>query len=123
MRGVGCREYGLPGCQHGVGLAEVDHRRRQQPQPPVVMLEVLPVDERAAEVQSVLEAAKAVGELRPVLQRLELALRVRVIVADVRPAVRLGDSQRRQQLGYGLRTHRRATVAVERQLLPGRCPV
>ena len=33
MRGMGYREYVLPGCQHGVGLTEVDHRPTLTPYP------------------------------------------------------------------------------------------
>ena len=72
---MGRVEYGLARGQDRVRLPEVDYGRRQQAQAPVVMLVVLPMNELAAEVQGVLEAGEAVGELRPVLQRLELALR------------------------------------------------
>jgi len=54
-----------------------------------MMLVVLPVDKITAEAQTIFDAGEAVGELRPVLERRELALGERVIVGDVRSAVRL----------------------------------
>jgi len=83
----------------------------------MVMLVVLPMKELAAEVQALLVAGESVGELRLVLQRLELAFRKRVVVGDVRPTVGLGNPQRGQELGHGLRTHRRPAIAVDRQLV------
>jgi len=83
------------------------------------MLVVLPVEELAAELQGLFVAGEAVGEVGAVLERLELALGERVVIRDVRPAVRLGDPQRGQKLGHCLRAHRRATVAVDRQLVTG----
>jgi|COG998Drversion2_1049125.scaffolds.fasta_scaffold943365_1 hypothetical protein len=59
---MGRVEHGLPRGQYGLGLPGVDHRRRQQAQPPVVMFVVLPVEELAARVQGVLEASKTVGD-------------------------------------------------------------
>ena len=50
------------------------------------MLEVVPGKKRAAESAGVLDAAEAVGEVRPVLERLELRFRERVVVGDVWPA-------------------------------------
>ena len=48
------------------------------------MVVVVPREELAAEIQGVFETAEAVGEFRPVLQRLELALGERVVVRDGR---------------------------------------
>ena len=118
MGSIGRGEHRLPGSQYRGGLTVMDHRWRQQTQAPVVVLVVLPLDELAAELQAVFDAGETVGELRLVLHRLELALRERIVVGDVRPTVGLGDSQRGQELGHGLRTHRRPTIAVDRQLVP-----
>ncbi|HIQ23290.1 MAG TPA: hypothetical protein EYH34_18865 [Planctomycetes bacterium] len=65
MRGVGRGEHRLPGSQHRVGLAVVDCGGRQQAQTPVVMLVIVPMEEGAAEVQAMVEAREALGELRP----------------------------------------------------------
>jgi hypothetical protein len=51
---------------------------------------VVPGEEPVTETPRVLQRAKASGEVRPVLQGLELAFRKRVVVGDVRPAEALG---------------------------------
>ena len=71
----------------------MDIRRREHREAAVVVLEVVPVEEVLAEASSVLRGAEAVREVRPVLQRLELALRVRVVVRDVGSRVGLRDAQ------------------------------
>ena len=58
MGGVSRSQHRLPGGQDRVGLAKVDRGRCQQAQAPVVMLVVLPVDELAAELQSVVDAGE-----------------------------------------------------------------
>ena len=80
----------------------MDHCWGQQAKTPVMMLVVLPVDELATKLQAMFHAGETVGELRLILHRLELALRERVVVGDVRPTVRLGDPQCGQKLGHGL---------------------
>src|SRR5579872_3742510 len=65
---------------------------------PVMMLVVLPVKELRAEALGVFETVEAGGELRAVLEGLKLALGERVVIGDVRAAVRLDDAQRCQQL-------------------------
>jgi len=94
MDSIGRREHRLAGRQDRGGLAVMDHRGGQQAKAPVMMLVVLPVDELAAELQTLFDAGETVGEVRLIFHRLELALRKRVVVGDVRPAVRLGDPQR-----------------------------
>lgn len=49
----------------------------------------VPVDTSSAEPARVLKRSEALMELGPVLERLEVRLRVRVLVRHVRPAVRL----------------------------------
>ena len=65
MRGAGGAEHRLPGSQYRAGLAVVDCGGRQQAQTPVVMLVIVPMEEGAAEVQAMVEAREALGELRP----------------------------------------------------------
>ena len=55
----------------------------------VVMVFVVPCEEASAECFGVLDAAEPVRELRLILQRLEMAFRERVIVGDMRSAMRL----------------------------------
>ena len=69
----------------------MDISGRQKTEAGVMMLGVVPGEEDVAVGPSVLDRAESVGELRPVLQRLELGLRERVVVGHVRPGVRLGD--------------------------------
>ena len=55
------------------------------------MLFVVPLKELLAKCAAVLDTAETIGKFRTILQRSELALRIRIVVGDVRPAVRLGD--------------------------------
>src|SRR5260370_39332888 len=65
----------------------------------------------------VLERAEAVWEGRAVLQRLEVCLRVRVVVRHVGPRMRLSHAQVGQQERHGLRGHRLAAVGVYREVI------
>ena len=69
-----------------------------------------------AESAAVLDAAEAVGKIRPVLQGAELAFRIGVVVGDVRAAVGLGDSQVRQEESHRLGAHRGAAIGMEGEL-------
>ena len=80
----------LEGCR---GLAGVHDGRCQKPDTPVAVLLVMPAEEPAAEVESVVVAGEAVWEVGPVLQRLELALGEGVVVADMGSAVGLRSRQ------------------------------
>jgi len=70
------------------------------------------------EPAGILGAAEALGVIGPVLERRELGLRVRVVVRDVGPRVRLGDAEVREQHRHRLGLHRRAAVGVDGEL-PG----
>lgn len=50
----------------------VDGFRRKQPNAAVMMLRVIPGKEDPAEATAILDGAESIGELRPVLERLEL---------------------------------------------------
>ena len=56
------------------------HFRRQQPDAGVMVLAVVPVEETAAKCPRVLDGAEPFGKRRPILQGLELTLRVRIVV-------------------------------------------
>ena len=57
---------------------------RQQAQPRVVVLIVVPVEEIDTETTRIFDAAEAFWKVRPVLERLELGFRIRVVVRNVR---------------------------------------
>ena len=80
------------------------------------MLVVVPLEETTAELQCIFVASKSFGKLRTVLHGFELAFRERIVVGNMRPAVRLRDTQRAEQLGDRMRCHRRPTIAVNDQL-------
>ena len=77
-----------------LGVSVVDGARGHQPDPGVAVGVVVPVEERAAVSAGVLDGVEPGGELGPVLQGLEVRLRVGVVARGVRPAVRLGDAER-----------------------------
>ncbi len=83
MRGIGCREYGRPRGDALLGPAVMNIGGRQQPEAAVMMLGVVPGEEDVAVSPGVLDRTEPLGEGRPVLQRLELRLRERVVVGDV----------------------------------------
>ena len=75
------RVAGMSGGQHGGprledcrGLASVHDGRCQKPDTPMAVLLVMPAEEPAAEVESVVVTGEAVWEVGPVLQSLELTL-------------------------------------------------
>ena len=61
--------------------------------PGVMMILIVPVEEAAAEAFGVLNAAKAAGEARLILQRLEMTFGERVVIGGVRPIVRSGNAE------------------------------
>ena len=74
-------------------LAIVNRRWRQQAYAGVTVLLVVPPKKTLTESTTVLDASKAVRELRPILQGSELALGKGIVVRDVRPAMRFRDTQ------------------------------
>jgi len=73
--------------------AVVDVAWRQQREPRVPMLFVVPGKERATEVAALLEVGEEGRKAGPVLERFELRLTERVVVRDVRPRAALRDSE------------------------------
>jgi hypothetical protein len=97
------------GIEHGLtlgdnlgGLAVVDHGGREQAEPGVVMIVVVPEKEGLAEAARVFDRAEALRKVRPVFQRTELAFRIRVVVGDMRAGMRFDDAEVGQQMGHGL---------------------
>ena len=74
-------------------LAIVNRGWRQQAYAGVTMLFVVPPKKTLTESTTVLDAPKAVRELRPIFQGSELALGKGIVVRDVRPTMRFRDTQ------------------------------
>jgi len=72
--------------------AGVHGRGRHVTDPGVSMVVVVPGKEPLAERTGVLDGLKAGRKDRLILKGLELRFRVRIVVADVGPAVALGDA-------------------------------
>jgi hypothetical protein len=81
VRGAGRVEHGLAFFLDRGRGADVHRVRGVQPYPGMAVLVVVIGEERAAERAGVLERPECPGECRAVLQRLELRLAVRVVVA------------------------------------------
>jgi len=94
----------------------VYHLRGQHPDTAVTVLRVVPRKEIPAKGQCVLHGSESIREIRTILQRFKLTLRIGVIVRYVRSAVRFIDPQRDQQLGRALGDHGGAPIPVKRQL-------
>src|SRR3989338_371107 len=81
----------------------------------MMMLLVVPRKKLSTESSGILVGAKPLGKLWAVLHRLELALRIGIIVGYMRTTVGLGHSQLRQQEGHRLGGHRRSPVGMKRE--------
>lgn len=71
---------------HGRGLAEVHDRRRQEPEPAVMMVVVVPAKERLAERAAIGDRSEAVRKRRTVFERPELGFRKWIVVGPQRLA-------------------------------------
>src|SRR2546430_13634680 len=89
---VGNIEHLLALPQEVFRLTIVNHRWRQQAYPRVTVLPVVPPKKTLTESTTVLNAPKAVRELRPILERAELTLGIRIVVRNVRPTMRFRDA-------------------------------
>src|SRR5215472_18947882 len=98
------------------------HRWRDQSQARMMMLLVILTKKSLAESTTVFQTSEAVRELRPILRRAELPLRVRVVVRDMWPAVGLGNAPIGQQEGYWFGGQGGAAIGMQRELT-GRIPV
>jgi hypothetical protein len=85
-----------------------------QPEPGVVVLVAVVVEEVLAEHAGVVDVVEVVGEGRAVLESFERGLAEWVVVAHVGPGMAAGDIQIDEQLGDGLAGHRGAPVGVHR---------
>src|SRR5271170_7612343 len=73
----------LAGRVNCVDLAVMHLVRGHEADPAMVMVLVVPVEETAAEAGGILDATETFRESRLIFQRLEVALRERVIVGDM----------------------------------------
>ena len=81
-----------------------------------MVLAIVPMKKLPAESSAILQTPKPRRKFRPVLHRLELALRIRIVIGYMGTTVGLGHSQVRQQQRHRLGGHRRAPVGVKREL-------
>jgi len=84
MRGVRAKADFVAALEHGVRMPEVDVCRRSSCDAAMVMLVVVPGEERATPAKRMLERGEAPGEARVVLRGAQLALGEGVVVARVR---------------------------------------
>src|SRR5208337_3594881 len=77
---------------------------------------VVPIEKAAAEASGVLDAAKALGEQRLILEGLEVAFRERVVVGGIRPVVRGGDAEVGEQQGGGFGFRGAAVIGMQSEL-------
>ena len=71
-----------------------------------MVLAVIPTKKLLTERASILDGPETIRKLGPLFEGLELAFRVRIVVRDMGPTVRLGDPQISQHEGHRLGGHR-----------------
>ena len=108
-------QAGLSGDQQCIGAPVVNGVWRHVADPRMAVHGFVPGKERLAVRACVLDATKASREVGSIFHRLELRLRVGVVVRDVRAAVALGDVQIHQQRGHRLGAHAGTAIGVQRQ--------
>src|SRR5271168_4116283 len=93
VAGIGLVEHLLSLLDDLFGPAVMQHIGCQKCDSAVMVLVVVPGEKALAKGACILDRAEALRELGPVLEGLELALRVWVVVGDVRPTMSFGHSQ------------------------------
>ena len=78
--------------QDAFRLAIVNRGWRQQAYARMTVLVVVPPKKTLTKSTTVLDAPKAVRELRPIFQGAELTLGIRIVVRNVRPTMRFRDA-------------------------------
>ena len=116
---VRCHQDLLPGCDRLRRLTTMNGCRREQSDPSVMMLMVVPLKERTRPGASIGQTAELGWKARPIFQRLELTFRIRIVVGDVRPRMGLGYTQVGQQLRHAFGRHRTAPIGMQRELIGG----
>ena len=109
MRQVGRIEYELTLLNDLAGLTIVNHGRGEHADTAMPMILVVPREETLRMGAAVLDRAKAIRKIGPVLEGPELAFREWIVIGNIRSAVSLGDAQIRQQKRDRLGCHRRSS--------------
>lgn len=92
--------------------------RRDEPDRTMPMLVVVPLHKGADPLPGGQEGGKGAARVRgPVFQGLEQGLRIRVVVADCRPAEGRRDAQRLQGGEHGRTLHRAAVIGMQHDLI------
>jgi len=116
MRSVGYREHALPLLAHRGRHSVMHDGRRQEAEPAVAVLMVVPTEEVLPEGPAILQRSEPLGKVGTVFERFELGFRKRIVVRDVRTTMRFGHGQVGEQQRDGFAPHRRAAVGVQREL-------
>src|SRR5687767_3347225 len=95
---VRCHQYLLPCRDRFRRPAVMNSRWREQSDPTVMMLMVVPLKERTCPHAGIRQAAELGWKVRPIFQRLELRFRIRVVVGNVWSRMGLGHAQVAEQL-------------------------
>src|SRR3990170_4894996 len=95
----------LPNRKDRLGAVVVNHLGSQQPNARVSMFRVVPVEEVHQESAGILDGAKALREIGPILEGLKVSLRERVVVGNLGATVALGYPQVGQQESHRLGDH------------------
>jgi hypothetical protein len=90
--------------------------RRQKPQAAVAVLLVVPAEEDLPKGPAILDRSEPLRKLRTILERFELRFGKRIVVGDLRTAMRFGDPEIGEQQRHRLALHRRAAVCMKGQL-------
>jgi hypothetical protein len=93
VRGIGGETDAVTSIEDLVSAAVMHGGRREEGQAAVVVLGVVPSEQRAADLTRMLERAEAVGEVGPVLEGPEVGLREGIVVADVGPRMAAQESR------------------------------
>ena len=111
---VGGIEDGTPPL-YGLGRQSVmNHRGREKAQAAMAVLVVIPGKELLGETSGILKGPKAIRETGPVLQSSEVALRIWVVIGDVRAAVGFGDTEICHEERDRFGGHGRTAVGMDR---------
>ena len=95
-------------------LAAVDDSGCHEPDAGVMMPVVVPIEKCAAVGTRLYDRAEAIGEIGSILERLEMRLRERIVIGDVRPAEALVHAEVVVELGHRLRGHGGIAIGVDR---------
>ncbi len=114
MCGVRGTQHPLALLQNQLRLAVMHDPRREQRQTRVMMLLIVPGEERVRPRSGLGETAEPLRIVRAILQGFELSFRLRIVIGHVWARMRFDDIQVDEQLGHALGDHRTAIVRMQR---------